>query len=255
MTDHPETEPPTIPDEDPGPVIEGWNDAEVSGDRVNVRMGPIVAGDPGGARVEVTGDGLHAYDSTGVETAHIQGEGGEFVGGEFRTSDNQAGQVTLSDTAFDHNGFQGPGISVAPSNAQGYTSLPGIGPIGDYIVISGGENDVGSASMQLSATLAYMWANSTGGDYSQIYTSPITARLERRDQGDELLGRIGVYGRQAQIHAGDLSDFSGFIIDPNGIRIRVGEDGTETEYDLKALVEGYEDRISALEARISALEG
>lgn len=216
--------------------------------------GGIVAGTPDGARVELTDQGLVAFDATGTETAHIKGEGGEFVGGSFSTSDDLPGQVRMSDTAFDHNGFQGPGISVAPSNAQGYTSLPGIGPIGDYIVVSGGENDVGSASMQLSATLAYMWANSTGGDYSQIYTSPITARLERRDQGDELLGHIGVYGRQAQIHAGDLSDFSSFIIDPNGIRILVGEDGAETEYDLKALVEEYEGRISGLEARIAALE-
>lgn len=51
------------------PVLLGWAHAPVSGDRVDVHLGPLVAGDPLGARVEVTATGLHAYDGTGaVET-------------------------------------------------------------------------------------------------------------------------------------------------------------------------------------------
>ena len=64
------------PIEEESPVILGWADAPVSGDRVDLHEGPIVAGDPEGARVEVTETGVRAYDSAGVETASIAGEGG-----------------------------------------------------------------------------------------------------------------------------------------------------------------------------------
>src|SRR5699024_957685 len=98
--------------------------------------GGIVAGTPGGARVELTEDGLVAYDGTGTQTAHIAGEEGVFVGGEFRTSDTLPGQVTLSDTAYVNSyddaaqgpGAPAPGISVEPINTANLATNPGIGP-------------------------------------------------------------------------------------------------------------------------------
>lgn len=78
--------------------------------------GGIVAGTPDGARVELTDQGLVSYDSTGAETASIAGEGGEFVGGEFRISDNLPGQVTLADDAYinSDSGVAHPGVRVEP---------------------------------------------------------------------------------------------------------------------------------------------
>lgn len=142
-------------------VVLGWNDSPVAGDRVDVHMGPIIAGDPVGARVEVTGDGVHAYDATGTETASIAGEGGEFVGGEFRTSDALPGQVTLSDTA-----NQGtPGIAVEPDDSTGYDVLPSIGPGPDHMRISGGVSTEGAlAGAQFSANGTNIYHNGPGAN-------------------------------------------------------------------------------------------
>ena len=157
------SEPPIIPDADPGPEVSGWNDSPVAGDRVDLHMGPIIAGDPEGARVEVTETGLRAYDSAGVETASIAGEGGEFVGGEFRTSDQMPGQVILSNTA-----NQGaPGISIEPEDDTGYDVLPSIGPGADDMHISGGVSTAGDmAGAQFRAggtTLYWNGPGATGG--------------------------------------------------------------------------------------------
>ena len=154
---------PIIPDADPGPEVSGWNDSPVAGDRVDLHMGPIIAGDPEGARVEVTETGLRAFDATGTETASIAGEGGEFVGGEFRTSDNLPGQVTLSNTA-----NQGtPGISIEPEDDAGYDVLPSIGPGPDDMRISGGVStagDIAGAQFRAGGTTLY-WngPGATGG--------------------------------------------------------------------------------------------
>ena len=145
------------------PPVYGWRDAPVSGERVDLHEGPIVAGDPEGARVEVTETGLRAYDSTGTETASIAGEGGEFVGGSFRTSDQMPGQVTLSDTA-----NQGaPGISIEPEDDTGYDVLPSIGPGPDDMRISGGVStagDIAGAQFRAGGTSLY-WngPGATGG--------------------------------------------------------------------------------------------
>ena len=152
----------TLPEPD-APVILGWGDAPVSGDRVDLHEGPIVAGDPEGARVEVTETGLRAYDSTGTETASIAGEGGEFVGGEFRTSDQMPGQVTLSNTANQGS----PGISIEPEDDTGYDVLPSIGPGADDMRISGGVStagDMAGAQFRAGGTSFY-WngPGATGG--------------------------------------------------------------------------------------------
>ena len=145
------------------PPVYGWRDAPVSGERVDLHEGPIVAGDPVGARVEVTETGLRAYDSTGTETASIAGEGGEFVGGSFRTSNVLPGQVVLSDTA-----NQGePGISIEPADDTGYDSLPSIGPGPDDMRISGGVStagDIAGAQFRAGGTNLY-WngPGATGG--------------------------------------------------------------------------------------------
>lgn len=150
----------TLPEPD-APVILGWGDAPVSGDRVDLHEGPIVAGDPEGARVEVTEAGLRAYDSAGVETASIAGEGGEFVGGEFRTSDQMPGQVTLSNTA-----NQGaPGISIEPEDDTGYDVLPSIGPGPDDMHISGGVSTAGDmAGAQFRAGGTSLYWNGPGAN-------------------------------------------------------------------------------------------
>lgn len=150
------SEPPITPDEDPGPEVSGWDDSPVAGDRVDVHMGPIVAGDPAGARVEVTGDGIHAYDATGQETARIQGESGEFVGGSFRTSDTLPGQVTLSDTGYisPETHDEGPGIRVTPASMAGLVAAPSLGPSANGMVISGGESTAGTAAFTIYAPTA-----------------------------------------------------------------------------------------------------
>ena len=155
------SEPPIIPDADPGPEVSGWNDSPVAGGRVDLHMGPIIAGDPEGARVEVTETGLRAFDATGTETASIAGEGGEFVGGEFRTSDQMPGQVILSNTANQGS----PGISIEPEDDTGYDVLPSIGPGADDMRISGGVSTAGDmAGAQFRAGGTSLYWNGPGAN-------------------------------------------------------------------------------------------
>ena len=144
-----------------GPVQVRAPRASLVTDQTVVRQ--VVAGDRGGARVVLAGDALTAYDQTGTETARIAGEGGEFVGGSFRTSNTLPGQVVLSDTA-----NQGtPGISIEPEDDTGYDVLPSIGPGPDDMRISGGVStagDIAGAQFRAGGTSLY-WngPGATGG--------------------------------------------------------------------------------------------
>ena len=182
---------PVLPDDPGEATVHGWSDAPVAGDRVDVHMGPIIAGDPGGARVEVTGDGLRAYDSTGVETAHIQGEGGEFVGGEFRTSDTLPGQVTLADDAYINSTTGGahPGIRVEPLDTSDMVRPPGIGPGDRGLYVDGGSDTSGRRSyLRASPTASLMRTHrGDGTPGGAIQTSP-TASLMRTYREDGTTG-------------------------------------------------------------------
>lgn len=144
------SEPPIIPDDDPGPVVSGWNDSPVAGDRVDLHMGPIIAGDPEGARVEVTETGLRAFDATGTETASIAGEEGVFVGGEFRTSDALPGQVRLADDGYVTSADGGgvfPGIGITPLDDTDMLYPAGVGPGVNGLTIYGGKRTTGGTSV------------------------------------------------------------------------------------------------------------
>ena len=175
------SEPPIIPDADPGPEVSGWNDSPVAGDRVDLHMGPIIAGDPEGARVEVTETGLRAYDSAGVETASIAGEGGEFVGGEFRTSDNLPGRVTLADDAYINSdtGVAHPGIRVEPLDTSVMVRPSGIGPGDLGLYVDGGSDTSGRhsylrASPGGSLMRSFREDGTPGGE---TFTSPDSALM------------------------------------------------------------------------------
>ena len=198
------------------PPIPGWKDAPVSGGRVDLHEGPIVAGDPVGARVEVTETGLRAYDSTGTETASIAGEGGEFVGGSFRTSNNLPGQVVLSDTGFEdplQSGIPGPGVGVTPRNPDGFTRLPGVGPSWGGMTISGGRDATGRwATVEASPTSSTLRAVDEGGGGSgyistavgesrlltsgpdgetgEVRSAPTSARLRTRTAGGAVASEV-----------------------------------------------------------------
>ena len=240
------SEPPIAPDVDPGPVVTGWNDSPVTGDRIDVNENSFIAGDPAGARIEIRSTGFHAFNGTGTETAHIDGAEGTFVGGEFRTSDNLPGQVTLSDTA----ASGGPGISVAPVNAAGYTELPFVGPAGGGVRVSGGKNAAGESSfVSANPTAATLQAVNGSGAWTQISTDSLVASLVRYG-ADGSAGRVGVYPGFAIIeyeYEGTLRRIgvnnSGFFLST-----KTGE-GT-TSRDLLSLF----DRLDALEARVAALE-
>lgn len=121
--------------------------------------GGLIAGDPGGARVVIDAAGVVAFDGAGVATAHITGEGGEFVGGSFRTSDALPGQVTFSDTANQGS----PGIAVEPDDSSGYDVLPSVGPGPDHMSISGGVSTEGAlAGAQFSANGTTIYHNGPG---------------------------------------------------------------------------------------------
>ena len=144
-------EPTVIPDEDPGPVVQGWATAPVSGDRIDVNERSFVAGDPAGARIEIRSTGFHAFNGAGTETAHIDGAEGVFVGGEFRTSDQLPGQVTLSDTGYVSPGTfdEGPGIRVTPESMAGLAIPPSLGPSANGMVVSGGETTTGTTAFTI----------------------------------------------------------------------------------------------------------
>ena len=178
--------------------------------------GGIVAGTPGGARVELTDEGLAAFDTDGTETAQIRGEGGEFVGGEFRTSDTLPGQVTLSDTGFEDplaSGIPGPGVGVTPRNPDGFTRFPGVGPSWGGMTVSGGRDTTGRwATVEASPTSSTLRAVDEGGGGSgyistaagesrvlasgpdgesgEVRSTPTASRLQTRTAGGTLASEV-----------------------------------------------------------------
>src|SRR5699024_3849860 len=109
------------------------------------------------------------------------GEGGEFVGGEFRTSDTLPGQVTLSDTAYVNSyddaaqgpGAPAPGISVEPINTANLATNPGIGPYLSGIKLDGGSNTSGGwSSISANPTSAVVASNDGAGGSGHLQVSP-----------------------------------------------------------------------------------
>lgn len=182
------------------PPVYGWREAPVSGGRVDLHEGPIIAGDPAGARVEVTETGLRAYDSTGTETASIAGEGGEFVGGSFRTSDTLPGQVTLSDTA-----AQGrPGVSIEPDDPTGYDVLPSIGPDGANMHVRGGVATDGSLAGALFGPAGVsLYQNGPGenGTGAWVDVAGMQADLGVRPDRTDSMYESGIRARELSVTA------------------------------------------------------
>src|SRR5699024_8182416 len=127
-------------------------------------------------------------------TATIPGEGGEFVGGEFRTSDNLPGQVTLSDTA-----AQGrPGLSIEPDDSTGYDILPSIGPADGWFEIDGGRSTSGErTSITMSPSYSLIRADGAlaGAGTSDISVKPAAA---------EVVARKGVHRGSIQARPGGV---------------------------------------------------
>lgn len=189
--------PPEYPEPEPGPelpVADGWTEAEISGARVNVFDAPIVAGDPAGARIEIRSTGFHAFNGTGVETAHIDGAEGVFVGGEFRTSDTLPGQVTLSDSA-----AQGkPGLSIEPEDATGYDVLPSIGPDAASMHIRGGvatDGSLAGATFDPTGSSIYHNGPGTNGTGSWALVNGGEARLAYRNDRTNAAYESGIWVR------------------------------------------------------------
>ena len=197
------SEPPIIPDVDPGPEVSGWNDSPVAGDRVDLHMGPIIAGDPEGARVEVTETGLRAYDSAGVETASIAGEGGEFVGGEFRTSDQLPGQVTLANDAYINSttGVAHPGIRVEPLDTSAMVRPPGIGPGDLGLYVDGGSDTSGRRSyLRASPTAALMRTfREDGAPAGEIAAFPTRSLMRTYSGNSSEQGWVRVQPQDAEL--------------------------------------------------------
>lgn len=157
--------------------------------------GGIIAGVEGGARVELNDTGLHAYDGTGVETARIQGEGGEFVGGEFRTSDNLPGQVVIADDAVDNDfdgGTIGPGIRVTPTDASDMVYPASIGPTTHGLTIYGGRRTTGGRSIvQCNPGASFLRTfredGATGGE---VQTSPNESFLRTYREDGTIGGEV-----------------------------------------------------------------
>lgn len=162
--------------------------------------GGIVAGTPGAARVELTDEGLVAYDATGTETAQIQGEGGEFVGGEFRTSDTLPGQVTLSDTASQGS----PGLSVEPEDSTGYDVLPSIGPDATTMHVRGGVADDGSLAGALFGPAGVsLYQNGPGenGTGAWVDVAGMQADLGVRPDRTDPMYESGIRAREQSVTA------------------------------------------------------
>ena len=172
-----------------GPVQVRAPRASLIMDQTVVRQ--VVAGDPDGARVVLAGDALTAYDQTGTETARIAGEGGEFVGGEFRTSDTLPGRVTLADDAYINSTTGGahPGIRVEPLDTSDMARPPGIGPGDRGLYVDGGSDTSGRRSyLRASPTSSLMRTFREGGtDGGVIQTSP-TSSLMRTYREDGTIG-------------------------------------------------------------------
>ena len=197
-----------------GPVQVRAPRASLVMDQTVVRQ--VVAGDPDGARVVLAGDALTAYDQTGTETARIAGEGGEFVGGSFRTSDQLPGQVTLYDTGFEdplESGIPGPGVGVTQRNPDGFTRFPGVGPSWGGMTVSGGRDATGRwATVEASPTSSTLRAVDGGGggagyistavgesrilasgpdgESGEVRSSPTSSRLQTRAAGGAVASQV-----------------------------------------------------------------
>ena len=186
------SEPPIAPDVDPGPVVTGWNDSPVTGDRIDVNENSFIAGDPAGARIEIRSTGFHAFNGTGTETAHIDGAEGVFVGGEFRTSDNLPGGVRIADDAFAYSGHTLPGIAITPEDTR-HTVLPaGVGPWGTGAALRGGEDTSGrSSKIHATPTQAGITSTSPTGD-AQMFASSSGISMGTTRTSDGLSGHLSV---------------------------------------------------------------
>lgn len=199
---------------------------DLTGGRINVADGPIIAGNPDGARVEMTSDGLHAYDATGTETAAIQGEGGVFVGGEFRSSDNNPkGQFIISDDAYVHprDGYTTPGIQFVSPTPEDYTYPAGIGTIDGDVRISGGRHTDGRSS-DLSITPSTV-VLSTGN----LTTPDRISQMSVTDTGSHLVANDNASGATASMRANHPIDIGGVRAADGQALIRAAEDGSSGE--------------------------
>lgn len=194
----------------------------------------IVAGNKNGAHLEIKPSGLHAHNAAGAQTAHIDGNEGVFVGGEFRTSDALPGQVVMSDTALVLDGGAGPGIAVTPINALPYSEMPGIGPAYDGMTISGGSFITGESSgMRTAPDTIQQWAYTAGGGYSQVYTTGLQTRMERLNDAGELQSAINASNTQASIaFLTSPGDSKGLYVRTDGVWVGVRVGGVLTEYNL-----------------------
>lgn len=152
--------------------------------------GGLLAGDPDGARVVINADGVVAFDSSGTETAQITGEGGEFVGGEFRTSDGLPGKVEFSDNAYlpSWGGAARPGLRITPGDGAAFSAPPGIGPGDGGIYVDGGRDQDGNRSFIRSRTTdTSLWANGASGISSVIQSTPASS-IMRTYRADGIVG-------------------------------------------------------------------
>lgn len=182
------------------PIVLGWNDSPVTGDRIDVNENSFIAGDLAGARIEIRSTGLHAFNGTGTETAHIDGAEGVFVGGEFRTSDTLPGQVTLSDTASQG----GPGLSVEPEDATGYDVLPSIGPDGPEMHIRGGvstDGNLAGAAFTPSKVSIYHNGPGTNGTGAWMDVGDMQADLGVRPDITNPMHESGIRAREQSVTA------------------------------------------------------
>lgn len=172
----------------------------------------VVAGDPEGARVELTEVGLVAYDAMDRETARIAGDGGEFVGGRFRTSDALPGQVMLSDEGLVDPANQSvhPGIRITPTDASQLESPPGIGPNSNGLIITGGRNLQGGRGFSIYAPEAAQIRYVDGPTSATVSAARSTARLSVGDGagGD---GEVRVTPSYAQVETVSTGGGSGGV--------------------------------------------
>src|SRR5699024_7801843 len=183
--------------------------------------GGLIAGDPDGARVVINADGVVAFDGSGTETAQITGEGGEFVGGEFRTSDGLPGRVRIADDAFNYSGRTLPGIEIIPEDTR-YTVRPaGIGPWGAGAALAGGEDSSGrSAKLHATPTQAGITSTSPTGD-AQMYASSSGASMRATRSSDGDSGHVSVDYTGANLTAtdGESGEYGRILARPGELRM------------------------------------
>ena len=213
------SEPPIVPDADPGPVVTGWNDSPVTGDRIDVNENSFIAGDPAGARIEIRSTGFHAFNGVGTETAHIDGAEGVFVGGEFRTSDQLPGQVILADDALTthYDPQPRPGIGITPTSPSGFESLPGIGPSVSGLTIYGGKKSgAGSSLVQAHPESVFLRTMREDGTTAGTVatTTDLTQMQTYREDGSSA-SRI-----QATATASSMRTYSGNSVESGWVQVR-----------------------------------